>query len=187
MAPWARMAPIDEVKPSFDVFPLGKVLWSMLSGQPVLHYWYFNTDPRYDLTNLFPKSSAMHLINERIFAATIVEREKDCLADAHALLERVEEVLDTITSDGQILSDSGMRCLVCGRGSYKLLFAKKHEHLRILPVAQLPGANRSPQYGQVFADGNWITVRVHSCSHCGHVALFQFLQGEAPAGWRGRK
>ena len=47
---------------------------SATSGQPVLPFWYFNMEgyERFDLTKLFPKISAMHLINERILSVTIV-------------------------------------------------------------------------------------------------------------------
>jgi serine/threonine protein kinase len=189
MAPWARHSgPIDNVKANFDVFPLAKVLWSMLSGQPVLPFWYFNSDTdanrRYDLTKLFPKMSAMRLVNQQILSAAIVEQEKDCLASAGALLNRVDEVLETLGSEGQVIGNSDMRCLVCGRGRYRLRWVKQHEHLRMLPVARLPQPNQSPQFHQVFAGDNWITVRVHSCDHCGHVALFQFPDQLAPPAWQ---
>lgn len=68
MPPWAHTGMrVDEVKPSFDVFSLGKVLWAMLSGMEMLQLWYF-TRPRFDLTQLFPNTHAMHVINERILA-----------------------------------------------------------------------------------------------------------------------
>jgi len=41
MAPWAHTGRrVDEVNQSFDVFPLGKVIWSMISGRPMLPFWY---------------------------------------------------------------------------------------------------------------------------------------------------
>ena len=57
----------------------------------------------------------------------------------------------------------------------------------MLSVAQLPDKYHSPQYGQVFAAGNRITVRVHACNHCGHLALFQFADSETPDGWKGEE
>jgi len=42
MAPWAnRGRRLADVNPTFDLFPLGKLLWSMISGQHELPYWYW--------------------------------------------------------------------------------------------------------------------------------------------------
>ena len=32
--PWSYTMPLQDVKPSFDVFSLGKLLWAMVSGKP---------------------------------------------------------------------------------------------------------------------------------------------------------
>jgi serine/threonine protein kinase len=52
MPPWALGMKLDEVKPTFDVFCLGKVLWAMASGKTKLTLWYFDR-PQFDLTKLF--------------------------------------------------------------------------------------------------------------------------------------
>jgi hypothetical protein len=37
MAPWAHVGTrVDDVGPTFDIFPLGKLLWAMISGGRVL-------------------------------------------------------------------------------------------------------------------------------------------------------
>jgi serine/threonine protein kinase len=85
-APWADVrARLDEVRPSADVFALGKVLWSMAAGEPSLPLWY-HAEEGYDLTKRHPHSHGMKVINT-ILARTVVEREKDCLASA----ERVND------------------------------------------------------------------------------------------------
>jgi len=53
MPGWAYGMRLDKVQPSFDVFSLGKLLWSMISGKPILRLWYWN-DPDYDLEKMFP-------------------------------------------------------------------------------------------------------------------------------------
>ena len=60
MAPWAnrgrRLADID---PTFDLFPLGKLLWAMVSGQRELPYWYWQ-DPEHNLERLFLDAPGMY-------------------------------------------------------------------------------------------------------------------------------
>ena len=44
MPAWAYGQRMDAVRPDFDVFSLGKLLWSMISGKPFLRLWYFQQD-----------------------------------------------------------------------------------------------------------------------------------------------
>lgn len=53
MPTWAMGIRLEEVKPSFDVFTLGKVLWSMVSGKQILQLWYFNRK-RFDVEKMYP-------------------------------------------------------------------------------------------------------------------------------------
>lgn len=62
MARWAntqhRLA-LEEVNATFDIFPLAKVLWCMVSGRPNLDLWYYNRTakgrrPASNLEELFP-------------------------------------------------------------------------------------------------------------------------------------
>jgi hypothetical protein len=85
MPPWASDKRIEDVAPSFDVFSLGKVFWSMLSGKDLMRFWHFADEdyPQNDLTKLFPDRPEMQLAND-LFAKCIVERERECLPDASA-------------------------------------------------------------------------------------------------------
>ena len=74
MPGWAMSVRIEDVRPSFDVFSLGKVLWSMVSGQPVLPLWYFDK-PKFNLEHLFRGRPYVHLINA-ILKKCVVEEEK---------------------------------------------------------------------------------------------------------------
>jgi serine/threonine protein kinase len=53
MPTWAMGMRLDDVRPTFDVFGLGKVLWSMISGRSKLRLWYYNR-PEFESNNLFP-------------------------------------------------------------------------------------------------------------------------------------
>ncbi len=63
MAPWAVGARrIETVRPSFDVFPLAKVLWCMIAGERMLPYW-FHREEDHNLEKKFPDQPSMRLIN----------------------------------------------------------------------------------------------------------------------------
>lgn len=150
MAPWANTGVwIDDVKPSFDVFPLGKVLWSMVSGLPRLPYWYYDREP-HNVEKRFPEESDMPLINA-LLKRCVVENERDCLPTAKELLECVDDSLRTIRRGGQLLEEGEPRyCRLCGKGPYR-----RRNDLQQLSFA-----------------GNPIRVRVFVCDSCGHVELF---------------
>ena len=79
MAPWANLGVrIDDVKPTFDVFPLGKVLWCMVSGQRLLPLWYFDDQKynQYRLTTLLPGVPHLDTIND-ILRRCVVQHEED--------------------------------------------------------------------------------------------------------------
>jgi hypothetical protein len=127
MAPWAntehRLA-LEEVKPTLDIFPLGKVLWSMVSGRKNLEYWYYarlanGSLPANFLPALFPNDPGMHVINE-ILAKCIVEHEKDCLKSAVELLDLVDGAIASLRPAGLRPPDGApWRCRICGKGHYR--------------------------------------------------------------------
>lgn len=183
MPAWAHTGTrIDDVKPSFDVFSLGKVLWSMLSGMQMLQLWYFDK-PRFNLAQLFPKTPAMRIINDHVLSKCVVEEEADCLKDASALLECVDSALDAIKRDRQFVGED-MRCQVCAPGTYVLLYAKD-ESLRFFATPPNPAPNQSFGPEQLVNKKNLLTVRVYRCSHCGNLAMFQFPKGEPLPAWKG--
>lgn len=63
MPMWAQGALVEDVRPSFDVFSLGKLFWAMLSGQPKLLAWY-HRKPKNDLEKLFPEDEQMPWANK---------------------------------------------------------------------------------------------------------------------------
>ena len=62
MPGWAMSKRIEDVNPSFDVFALGKIIWTIISGIPVLPLWYFK-EKEHNLEVLFPNKREMKLVN----------------------------------------------------------------------------------------------------------------------------
>jgi serine/threonine protein kinase len=147
MAPWAHTGMrVDEVRESFDVFSLGKVLWCMISGLPMLPFWYHRR-PQYLLTTMFPNDPAMHVAN-RILDRCIVEDEASCLTGAGDLLLIVDEMLNMLNQGGQLLDELTPRpCRACGIGAYKIA----------------PG--RFPLVGSPEWD-------IYACDYCDHIQIF---------------
>jgi len=150
MAPWANVRErLDEINPKFDVFPLGKVLWWMISGKHSLPYWYYDSDP-YDLEIIFRRDGNpdMALVNG-ILHDCVVEAEEKCLSDAKSLLAMIEDALKIVSRGGQLLDDGVYRpCRVCGKGQYK----------------------RRDQ--QACIDNTGLMADVFRCEGCGHIEMF---------------
>lgn len=160
--PWGDIGErLEHVKPNFDVYMLGKVLWCMVAGWPVLKREYFDR-PNNDVTKLFPSDPHTHMINV-ILERSVVEEQKDCFSSADALLLVVNSNLETIKQSGQLLGDGVPRvCHVCGVGRY----------------ARQILARDTPTYGlrlwnSVGATDSEIGVEVWECDTCHHIQFFR--------------
>ncbi len=155
MPGWAQSIRYDEVTPAFDVFSLGKILYSLISGKPKLQLWYFNRS-KFNLTELFPGNRQMLLINQ-LLAKTIVEDEQDCLKDARDLLHEIDGTIVKLESNAQVLSRKiSRRCSVCAVGTYKV------------EVDGSPTAGRNFGISGAGTQAHLIYV----CSNCGHTQIF---------------
>ena len=149
MPGWAMPLRIEEIGPSFDVFSLGKLLWSMVSGSPELPLWHYR-QKEFNLETRFPDRHSIRLANY-LFSHCIVEFEKDCLPDAMTLLKKVDEVLSLIDSHADVVDPKIKRlCKVCGRGNY--------EEYDAAPYFAKPAGRR--------------VMKMWVCDHCGNVQLF---------------
>lgn len=158
MPPWAMGMRIEDIRPSFDVFSLGKVLWSLISGKQVLQLWYFDR-PQFDVEKLFPDVPHIGLVRS-IFEKCIVENETDCLQSADQLLAEVDRVISQIQRGGTRLGDNIVRhCGVCGIGQYELKIKGGERAISLLRNFGLTPAGTQ-------------SFKVFTCSHCGHVQLF---------------
>lgn len=182
MPEWARIPErLENVRPTFDVYTLGKILWCMLSGKPMLPLWYHRR-PDYDLCRLFPEQPEMELVSQ-LLDKSVAEDEGACLSSAGHFLAEIDQVLVILRRRGLPLNVT-RPCSVCGIGSYQLHRASEPE--MTLFFTKLADVK---QYGEgtAFSTNHQhprMTLRVCVCNNCGHCQFFFFAEGEAPAAWR---
>jgi serine/threonine protein kinase len=166
MPAWAYGIRVEDVSYAFDVFSLGKVLWSMISGLPLLQLWYFRRNPN-DLESLFPGDTSMRFVNT-LLARCIVENESDCLPDAGVMLEEIDTILHQLHVGADPIHPSIERaCKVCGIGRYGLVVDRN--------VTETQNFGFSPAGARTF--------KIFACGHCGHVQLFAFGERLDPSAW----
>ena len=171
MPQWADLGVrFEDVRPNFDVYMLGKLLWCMIAGRLRLPREYHRR-PDFDLTILFPKNRHMPGINT-ILDKCLVEEPDDCLASAGELLELVEESLANIERDGLLPDGDGqltLYCRVCGRGTYQ-----EHATVRF-EIQDAMGRKVSS-----------MPVRVLVCNVCANYEFFapNFPDEASSKGWK---
>ena len=166
MPSWAMGIRIEDVKPTFDVFSLGKLLWSMISGKPILQLWYFDKDA-YNLEKLFPNSRNMRLVNQ-LFAECIVEDEQSCLQNANELLLHIDKTIANIEIGADVINLKVERtCRACGIGKYQLLVNDNFQEA--INFGFRPARERK--------------MKIFTCSYCGNVELFSHIDRQ-PDAWR---
>ena len=165
MPPWAMGIRIEEIKPCFDVFCLGKLLWAMVSGRPILQLWYYDKE-QFNVEEIFPRSKSIKFAND-LFSKCIVENETDCIPTASELLEEIDKIIDIIELGADKLNlEIERKCKVCGIGKYL--------------VMSDGNLTRTQNYG-LSPRGN-MNFMIFECSHCGHVQLFSH-KGSLPKAW----
>jgi serine/threonine protein kinase len=156
MPGWAMGMRIDKVNATFDVFGLGKLLWSMVSGKEIMQLWYYN-DSKFNLEELFPNSDNMRFAN-RLFSKCIVEKENDCLKNATDLLEEIDKTISLVERHADPIGKNiKRRCKVCGEGIYNLVV---NDHTQAMNYGIISAGNR-----------NW---KIYECSNCGNVQWFSY-------------
>ena len=166
MPPWTSAVRAEEIKPNFDVYSIGKVIWSMLSGKPVLRLWYWNR-PENNLEKLFPGDPAMQHVNA-LLSKTVVEDEASCIENASSLHVEIDRTIRLIEFKATRLHKNVKRaCLVCGEGTYDIITDRD--------LSEIHNFGLHPAGISSF--------RVYSCSACGHVQLFACETDKVPAAW----
>ena len=168
MPPWAMRMRIENIKPSFDVFSLGKTIWAMVSGEPILLFWYHRRE-EFNLERMFPDRSEMALLNG-LLDQCIVEDEENCLENAGLLLKEIDSLLNALRLGADPMSDSERPCRVCGFGKYQLRVNSSQRD-----YTNIQNFGLKPAGGQTF--------KIFVCDNCGHVQLFSCQQGSDPLGW----
>lgn len=177
MPPWADVdGRLAEVRPSFDIYMLGKLLWCMVTGRLRLQREYFRQQEN-DVTILFADDPAMHMI-DTVLKACVVEREDQCTISASELVDVVSTLIQRLERGGQLLHAGVPRpCRICGRGHY---------HSGAFP-ASMPQIPKEGPVGLQFwihgSDRTTVSVFPYVCDNCGHVEFF--TQGAARLGSTG--
>ena len=164
MPPWATRMRIEEIKPSFDVFSLGKTIWSMVSRSSILPFWY-HTRKNFNLEGMFPDRPEMVFLNG-LLDKCIVEDEENCLENADLLLEKIDSLLGALRLGADPLGGFVRPCRICGFGKYRLFTDKDStvtSHFGLSPAAP--------------------AFKIFTCDNCGHVQLFYCQRGSNPPAW----
>ena len=162
MPPWAMGMRVDDVRSSFDVFSLGKLLWSMVSGKRILRLWYHHKE-EFELERMFPRDLDIRWARF-VLDRCIVEEESDCLANAMDLLGIIDHAIRALRRGAQVIGESLQRlCTVCALGEYTSV-----DSVKTLGLNSVEGQSRP---------------KIFACSHCGHTQIF-YMGAGMPAAWR---
>lgn len=170
MAPWAYDSvrlDFGQVRPTLDVYPLGKVLWSMISGRNGFPFWEHDREEN-NLKGMFPDDPVIPFVND-LLAKCIVREERACLPTAEKLLSEVDGLITEIKSRRGHRPEGAKAwpCRMCGKGMYRPPST---------PLATAPQLSGRPQLlAQV--PGGGVTDRmpfsIFVCDHCNHAELFK--------------
>ena len=151
---------------AISVFSLGKVLWAMIAGRPILPLWY-HRKPEFDLAKIFPGDESITFV-QTILDRTVVEDPTDCLTNGTELLDLIDWTIEALTMKVRVFDgDLIRRCLVCGKGNYQIIV--DHD------------AIQQRNFGlEVISQPN---LRIFVCDSCGHLQLFRSIDGHQPPAW----
>ena len=112
MPTWAQgHFKLQDVRPSFDVFSLAKILWAMIAGEGFMRLHYYDR-PEFDLVGKFPNDRYVSLVNDHILSKCLVEDEGACLPSAVELKQATDDLLR------RLRAEEARRCVMCDRGKY---------------------------------------------------------------------
>jgi serine/threonine protein kinase len=161
MAPWAqenlKLDP-SVINATLDVYPLAKVLWSMIAGRNGFQFWEFDNEAN-NLEKLFPHDVGMEMVNAMILAKCVVRYEKDCFSTVFTLQAEVDRLIEMLSTSGQRLAENlPWTCRLCGRGRYV------KTQLTVSGFLE-QGSDRA-------------ALRAFACNDCGHIELFDASSGQ---------
>jgi serine/threonine protein kinase len=158
MPEWGNLGVrLEDVRPSFDVYMLGKFLWCMIAGRLRLpREWHKNEG--LNLETIFPNNRHMKNVNS-ILDKCLVDKEDRCLPSAKELLEIVDSTLNLFERGLTMLDQSGqLICQICGRGTYR---------------TAIKGHTIMPTYNEHNVNIGSNNIQLFSCDVCHHYELFE--------------
>ncbi len=166
MPPWTNLGErVDDVRPTTDVYMLGKLLWSLVDGRAFLPY-QSQKYPQFDLTLTFRGDPHTHFVNW-LLDKCVVEHERDCTLTAADMLGYIDKMVQVAEQGGQVLrKDVPRPCRICGDGFYvpDTVFSSNIPPIRIGDPVSL----------SFWVASNQTSLRVYPfvCSYCGHLEFF---------------
>jgi serine/threonine protein kinase len=166
MPMWAQGIRIEDLDTAFDIFGLGKVLWSMISGKLFLRAWYFQRD-EFNLEEQFPNNRYMKLVND-LLSKCVVENKEDCKLTSDLLLDEIDKLISIIENNAYLIDPSlTINCTVCGIGNYQCIADMNSAVLRNFGITPVSGHK----------------MKIYLCDNCGNVQFFDFPDGNNPNLW----
>jgi serine/threonine protein kinase len=166
MAPWIdrkNRISLDKIDATLDIYPLGKLLWSMISGEDMLPRENFE-DHEYNLEALFLDTPReMKRINELLKKCVVDKREK-CLPNVDDLLSEIERIEIPLAGkrEGNIRK---WPCRLCRMGEYESQHTSETpNHVSVPIIVQV--------HQRGYGVDNQKQIHVYACNHCGNVELF---------------
>ncbi len=155
MPQWAMGKRIEDIDKSIDIYGLGKILWSMLSGRSYLNLWYYDKDD-YNIERMFPNLPEIQWA-KKIFEKCIVEEKNKCLESTEELLKLLDTIIQAVNLNADVLDNKAQKiCHVCGLGKYEMV----------------SNGDAAPTHNFGLRPAGIAKIAVSACSKCGHVHLF---------------
>src|SRR5262249_51082859 len=91
MPAWAYGEKTD-IRPTFDCFSVGKVIWAMIAGRPACPLWYVTRDD-FNLMKRFPQKEEMLWVNQLLQKCVVQDEEEMKVQDGAGLLEEIDAII----------------------------------------------------------------------------------------------
>jgi serine/threonine protein kinase len=172
LPPEAAMGRLEDVRPTFDVYSLGKVLYWMLSGK--IFDREDHHQPEFNILT-WPNLPLDYYYAYQIFDQSIVRNPDSRYADAKTMATDIKRIISMIEIGAHILDlKTPQPCGYCGEGYYK-------------PIVDFNGQSGSielQEFGfQPRVTDNWLIL---VCDNCGNVQFFRTDYTKKRA-WNGRR
>jgi serine/threonine protein kinase len=151
---------LDEINFKLDIYPLAKVLWSMIAGRNGFLREEFKEDDN-DIEKLFPDDPNMRLVNG-LLTKCAARREQNCqLSTAAELLSEVDGLIEKVKAAERYREVGAQTwpCRICGKGVYRDLMGANY----IVKAFRRGGPAAEQE----------IELHIYICDHCRHGELFR--------------